>query len=89
MKPNVLPSQFKGLQVRWIGVYQLIILWTYCDAFTYSADKAGVMPGVTKGLQELVSGLDRELTAMAASPEQTVEVFLQTKQHGTHKMNNP
>lgn len=44
--------------------------------FTHSTNKAGVMPGVTKGLQELVSSLDGKLTAMAASAKQIVEVFL-------------
>lgn len=33
------------------------------------------MPGVSKGLQKLISSLDWELTAMAASPEQIVEVL--------------
>lgn len=33
------------------------------------------MPGVTEGLQELVSSLDGELTTMAASPKQIVEVL--------------
>lgn len=41
----------------------------------YGADKAGVMPDVAKGLQELVSSLDGKLTAMAASSKQTVEVL--------------
>lgn len=33
------------------------------------------MPDVTKGLQELVSSLDGELTAVASGPKQIVEVF--------------
>lgn len=51
------------------------------QSFTYGADEAGVVPGVTEGLQELVSSLDGELTATAAGPKQTVEVCSQTKQH--------
>lgn len=41
----------------------------------HRTDKTGVMPGVTKGVQELISSLNGELTAMAASPKQTVEVL--------------
>ena len=37
------------------------------------------MPGVSKRLQELVSSLDGELTAMAAGPKHTVEVFCTDK----------
>lgn len=44
---------------------------------TYSTNKAGVMPGVTKGLHESVSSFNGKLTAMTASPKQTVEVFSQ------------
>lgn len=33
------------------------------------------MPGVAQRLQELVSGLNGELAAMAPSPKQTVEVL--------------
>lgn len=51
---------------------------------TYSTNEAGVMPGVTKGLQELVSSLDGELAAMAASPKQTVEVCLETGKDGPY-----
>lgn len=54
---------------------------------TYSAYKAGVMPNVTKGLQELVSGLDGKLTTMAPSPKQTVEVFFsKTKPHDIYNI---
>lgn len=41
----------------------------------HRADEAGVVPGVTEGLQELVSSLNGELTAMAAGPKHTVEVL--------------
>lgn len=41
----------------------------------HGADEAGVMPGVTEGLQELVSSLNGELTAMAAGPKHIVEVL--------------
>jgi len=37
------------------------------------------MPSVTKGLKEFVSSLNGELTAMAASPKQTVKVFCRNK----------
>lgn len=40
------------------------------------------MPGVAQRLQELVSGLDGELAAMAPSPKQSVEVlFLKETKH--------
>lgn len=55
------------------------IYWCVSLTLTYSTNKAGVMPGVTKGLQELVSGLDGELTSMASSSKQTVEVFSATR----------
>ena len=42
------------------------------------------MPGVTKGLQELVSSLNGELTAMAASPKQIIEVCLETRKDGIY-----
>lgn len=42
----------------------------------HSTNKAGVMPSVTQCLQEFVSSLDGELTAMAASPKQIVKVLL-------------
>lgn len=50
---------------------------------TYSTDEAGIVPGVAERLQELVSGLDGELAAMAPSPKQTVEVLFlkETKTH--------
>lgn len=43
------------------------------------------MPDVTKGLQELVSSLDGELTAMASSPKQSVEVFFFQEKAKWHK----
>lgn len=45
------------------------------------------MPGVSECLQELVSSLDGELTAMAASPKQTVEV-LETEIYSTQQINH-
>lgn len=48
---------------------------TFQRGTTHSTNKAGVVPGVTKGLQEFVSSLDGELTAMASSPEQSVKVL--------------
>lgn len=54
---------------------EAFVLLFFQMTLTYSTNKARVMPGVTKGLQKLVSSLDRELTAMAASPKQAVEVF--------------
>lgn len=55
--------------------------------FTYSTNEAGVMPGVPKGFQKFVSSLDGELTAMAASPKQTVEVFSEAKRDDMHPSN--
>ena len=42
---------------------------------TYSADKAGIMPGVSQGVQELVPSLDWELAAMTTSSKQSVEIY--------------
>lgn len=50
-------------------------LLSYCESSTYGTDEAGIVPGVAERLQELVSGLDGELAAMAPSPKQTVEVL--------------
>lgn len=47
----------------------------YSSGLTYGTDEAGIVPGVAERLQELVSGLDRELAAMATGPKQTVEVL--------------
>lgn len=41
----------------------------------HSTDKAGVMPGESKGLQELISSFNWELAAMATSPKQSVKVL--------------
>lgn len=46
-----------------------------CESYTYGTDEAGIVPGVAERLQELVSGLDRELATMAPSPKETVEVL--------------
>lgn len=58
---------------------RFVLFGEECLAFqrgtAHSTNKAGVVPGVTKGLQEFVSSLDGELTAMAASPKQTVKIL--------------
>lgn len=41
---------------------------------TYRAHKTGVMPGEPQSLQELVPCLDREVTAVAVGPKQSVVV---------------
>lgn len=55
--------------------------------YTYSAHKAVVMPNVTQGLQELVSSLNGELTAVTSSSKQIVEVLSpETESHDTHNI---
>lgn len=66
------------LYTNWAEVLSVTMAHTYCT------NKAGVMPGVTKGIQELVSSFDWELTAMAASPKQIVEVFQKAKDTVAH-----
>lgn len=51
-----------------------------CIIFTYSTNKAGVVPSVTKCLEKFVSSLNRELTAMATNPKQTVKVCFKNKE---------
>ena len=51
-----------------------MIMTDSLTVITYSTHKAGIMPGVAKSLQEFVSSLNGELTAMTTSPKQTVEV---------------
>lgn len=50
-------------------------LLSLCEWCAYGTDEAGIVPSVAQRLQELVSGLDGELAAMAPSPKQSVEVL--------------
>lgn len=48
-------------------------LWNpaiYTDDETYSTNEAGVMPGMSKGLDELISCFNREVTSMTFGAEQ-------------------
>lgn len=55
---------------------------SYSSRLTYSTDEAGIVPGVAEHLQELVSGLNGKIVAMATSPKESVEVlFLREKKH--------
>ena len=52
------------------------VIW---DCVTYSADEAGIMPGISQGIQELVPSLDRELAAVTTSSKQSIEIY--TERH--------
>lgn len=47
-------------------------------SWTYRTHKAGVMPGESESLQELVPCLDGEVTAVAVGPKQTVVVWVKS-----------
>lgn len=41
----------------------------------HCADEAGIVPGKAKGIEEPITCLNGELTAMAPSPKQVVEIW--------------
>lgn len=72
--PSYLKCVSMFLAERFVFLREEHLALECCTA--HSTNEAGVMPSVTKGFQKLVSCLDGELTAVAASPEQTVKILL-------------
>lgn len=69
---NNILSIFLSLDLTLVVPVSVIVSWTY------RTHKAGVMPGESKSLQELVPSFDGEVTAVAVGPKQLVVVWVKS-----------
>lgn len=81
-EPSV-PSFTLSLDIDSVGMFlaqRFVLLGVEWLAFQIhvanGTDKAGIMPSVSKGLNELVTGLNRKITSMAFGTEESNIIFL-------------